>query len=336
VPDTAYAGEQIVEVAAADDDVLRVEHIAKRFGPTIALRDINLHLRKGEVLALLGDNGAGKSTLIKILSGFHQPDSGSMWCKGEPYAPRSVQQARTAGIDTVYQDLALVGQLTVFQNMFLNREVVTKPLPLLSNRAMRKRTRAALDDIGIHIPSIDLPVARLSGGQRQAIAVARVISGESDIILLDEPLAAMGAKEGAQILDLVQRLRDSGDVSIILIVHNYIQVFQVCDRVNLIQDGVITFDKPTSETSVDELNEIVVEQYRRARLEAQRAAGAADPPTAVSGDGATPASAPDSGGAAGAGAAPGSGPGPTGSTGEPATANDPSTADDPPGTAPGG
>jgi simple sugar transport system ATP-binding protein len=271
VPDIAFAGEQIVGLDTADDDVLRVEHVAKRFGPTTALRDINLHLRKGEVLALLGDNGAGKSTLIKILSGFHQPDSGSMWCKGESYAPRSVEQARKTGVDTVFQDLALINQLTVFQNMFLHRELTAKPLPLLRNRAMRKRTRAALDDIGIQITSIDLPVARLSGGQRQAIAVARVISGEADIILLDEPLAAMGAKEGAQILDLVQRLRDSGEVSIILIVHNYIQVFQVCDRVNLIQDGVITFDKPTSETSVNELNEIVVEQYRRARQEAQRA-----------------------------------------------------------------
>ena len=270
MPDAAYAGEQIVELDAADDDVLRIEHVAKRFGPTTALRDINLHLRKGEVLALLGDNGAGKSTLIKILSGFQSCDSGSMWCKGEPYAPRSVEQARKAGIDTVFQDLALVNQLTVFQNMFLHRELTAKPLPLLRNRAMRKRTRAALDDIGIQIQSIDLPVARLSGGQRQAIAVARVISGEADIILLDEPLAAMGAKEGAQIIDLVQRLRESGEVSIILIVHNYIQVFQVCDRVNLIQDGVITFDKPTSETSVNELNEIVVEQYRRARQEAQR------------------------------------------------------------------
>ena len=271
MPEAAYAGEQIVELHTADDDVLRVEHISKRFGPTVALRDINLHLRKGEVLALLGDNGAGKSTLIKILSGFHQSDGGSMWCKGETYAPKSVEQSRKSGIDTVFQDLALVNQLTVFQNMFLHRELTAKPLPLLVNRQMRKRTRAALDDIGIQIPSIDLPVARLSGGQRQAIAVARTISGEADIILLDEPLAAMGAKEGAQILDLVQRLRDSGEVSIILIVHNYVQVFQVCDRVNLIQDGVITFDKPTSETSVAELNEIVVEQYRRARQEAQRA-----------------------------------------------------------------
>jgi simple sugar transport system ATP-binding protein len=289
VPDMAYAGEQIVELQTADDDVMRVEHVAKRFGPTTALRDVNLHLRKGEVLALLGDNGAGKSTLIKILSGFHQADAGSMWLKGEDYGPRSVEQARKAGVDTVFQDLALINQLTVFQNMFLHRELTAKPLPLLANRAMRKRTREALDEIGIQIPSIDLPVARLSGGQRQAIAVARVISGEADVILLDEPLAAMGAKEGAQILDLVQRLRDSGEVSIILIVHNYVQVFQVCDRVNLIQDGVVSFDKPTSETSVEELNEIVVEQYRRARQEAQRAmvdaasasestSGAGDPP----------------------------------------------------------
>jgi simple sugar transport system ATP-binding protein len=311
VPDIAFAGEQIVGLDTADDDVLRVEHVAKRFGPTTALRDINLHLRKGEVLALLGDNGAGKSTLIKILSGFHQPDSGSMWCKGESYAPRSVEQARKTGVDTVFQDLALINQLTVFQNMFLHRELTAKPLPLLRNRAMRKRTRAALDEIGIQITSIDLPVARLSGGQRQAIAVARVISGEADIILLDEPLAAMGAKEGAQILDLVQRLRDSGEVSIILIVHNYIQVFQVCDRVNLIQDGVITFDKPTSETSVNELNEIVVEQYRRARQEAQRATS-----TDINVEESRLALAGDDDGAS--------------------SGSDPSSADDSPGAAPGG
>jgi len=337
VPDAAFAGEQIVGVDVADDDVLRVEHLVKRFGPTTALRDINLHLRKGEVLALLGDNGAGKSTLIKILSGFQRQDSGSMWCKGEPYAPRSVEQARKAGIDTVYQDLALINQLTVFQNMFLHRELTAKPLPLLANRAMRKRTRAALDEIGIQIPSIDLPVARLSGGQRQAIAVARVISDQADIILLDEPLAAMGAKEGAQILDLVQRLRESGEVSIILIVHNYIQVFQVCDRVNLIQDGVITFDKPTSETSVDELNEIVVEQYRRARQEAQRAM-AAEMSVDDRSDAAHPAS-PATDRAATNDPAAANGPG-SATAADSTTGADspvgPEGADDPPGTAPGG
>src|SRR5436305_8221839 len=275
--DPTPSGEKIVGPTQADDDVLRVEHVTKRFGPITALRDINLHLRKGEVLGLLGDNGAGKSTLIKILCGFHKPDAGTMWLKGEPYAPKSVLDARQHGIDTVYQDLALVDQLSVYQNMFLFREKVKKPIPFLSNHIMRKETRKALEETGINIPRIDVPVARLSGGQRQAIAVARTISGDADVILLDEPLAAMGAKEGALILDLIARQKAEGRVSIIMILHNYIHVFQACDRVSLIQDGRIVLDKPTSETSVDELNEIVVEQYRRARLADQ-----AQPPGASS------------------------------------------------------
>jgi ABC-type sugar transport system ATPase subunit len=227
------------------------------------------------VLGLLGDNGAGKSTLIKILSGFQKADSGTMWLKGEPYAPKSVLDARRHGVDTVYQDLALVDQLTVYQNMFLFREKVRKPIPFLANHIMKRETRKALEETGIHIPRIDVPVARLSGGQRQAIAVARTISGDADVILLDEPLAAMGAKEGALILDLIARLKAEGHVSIIMILHNYIHVFQACDRVSLIQDGVIAFDRPTAETSVEELNEIVVEEYRRARLAQQTGNGAA-------------------------------------------------------------
>jgi simple sugar transport system ATP-binding protein len=253
----------------ADDDVMRVQNVAKRFGATTALRDINLHLRKGEVLGLLGDNGAGKSTLIKILAGFQAPDTGSLWVKGANYTPKTVDEARSRGIDTVFQDLALVNELTVFQNMFLKRELTSKPFGFVRNREMRRETRKALDEIGINIPSIDVPVARLSGGQRQAIAVARTISGDADIILLDEPLAAMGAKEGAMILDLIARLKAEGKVSIIMILHNYVHVLQACDRVNLIQEGVIALDKPTAETSVEELTDIVVEEYRRARLAAQ-------------------------------------------------------------------
>ena len=134
---------------------------------------------------------------------------------------------------------------------------------------MRRETRAALDEIGVNVPRLNVPVARLSGGQRQAIAVARTVHSDADIILLDEPLAAMGAKEGAMILDLVARLRAEGRVSIIMIAHNYVHVLESCDRVNLIQDGEITFDKPTAETSVAELNEIVVDEYRRARAAAQ-------------------------------------------------------------------
>jgi simple sugar transport system ATP-binding protein len=255
------------------DDVLRVENVTKRFGPVVALRDVSLHVRKGEVLGLLGDNGAGKSTLMKIICGFEKPDGGRMFLRGEPYEPRSVDHARSLGIDTVYQDLALIDELSVFQNMFLRREKIHRPLPFLANRTMRAETREALNEIGINIPSLRAPVARLSGGQRQAIAVARTVHSEADILLLDEPLAAMGAKEGSRILDLIERLKQSGEVSMIMVLHNYVHVLASCDRVNLIQDGAIVLDKPTSETSVEELTEIVVNEYRRAR-QAANAEGA--------------------------------------------------------------
>src|SRR5271165_1316303 len=267
--------EVIVPPVSAPDDVLRVEHIAKRFGPVTALRDVNVHLRKGEVLGLLGDNGAGKSTLIKIICGFQKQDSGRMFLHGEPYEPKSVGDARAHGIETVYQDLALIDELSVYHNLFLRRERVHHPIPLLSNRQMKREARAALDEIGINIPRIDVAVARLSGGQRQAIAVARTVNSDADIILLDEPLAAMGAKEGAQILDLVARLKEEGRVSMIMILHNYVHVLQACDRVSMIQDGVIALDKPTAETSVEELTDIVVNEYRRAREAAHAAPASA-------------------------------------------------------------
>jgi len=274
VADADAAEPQAVAPTSSPDDVLRVEHIAKSFGPVTALRDVNLHLKKGEVLGLLGDNGAGKSTLIKIISGFQKQDSGQMSLNGEPYQPKSVDDARAKGIDTVYQDLALIDELSVYHNLFLRRERLLRPLPLLDNRKMKREARAALDEIGINIPRIDVSVARLSGGQRQAIAVARTVNSEADIILLDEPLAAMGAKEGAQILDLVARLKEEGRVSIIMILHNYVHVLEACDRVSMIEDGVIALDKPTAETSVEELTDIVVNEYRRARIEARDEAAA--------------------------------------------------------------
>jgi simple sugar transport system ATP-binding protein len=255
---------------AAGDDVLRVEHVSKRFGAVTALIDINIHLRKGEVLALLGDNGAGKSTLLKILCGFQPPDTGRILLNGQEVTLKSVDQARSLGIDVVYQDLALVDELTVYHNMFLKREVVR--WPLLNNRAMRKIARQRLDDMGIGLKSVDLEVARLSGGQRQAIAVARAVYSDAKVLLLDEPLAAMGAKEAALILDLIRDLKTKGDVSVIVIAHNYGQVLEIADRVNLLQHGEITFDKLSKDTSVQELNDIVIAEYRAA-MEARQRAG---------------------------------------------------------------
>ena len=264
VPDTSSG-------LPADDDVLRVEHISKRFGAVTALVNINLHLKKGEVLALLGDNGAGKSTLLKILCGFQLPDTGRIILNGQEVTLKSVDQARALGIDVVYQDLALIDELTVYHNMFLKREAVR--WPLLNNRAMRRIARQRLDDMGIGLKSVNAEVARLSGGQRQAIAIARAIYSDAKVLLLDEPLAAMGAKEAALILDLIRNIKRQGDVSIIVIAHNYAQVLEIADRVNLLQHGEITFDKPAAETSVQELNDIVIEEYRQALEARHRAAG---------------------------------------------------------------
>jgi simple sugar transport system ATP-binding protein len=246
-------------------DVIRVEHVSKSFGAVTALVDVSMRLAKGEVLGLVGDNGAGKSTLIKIITGFLSPDSGSIFVDGEEVTIRSVDHARSLGIDTVYQDLALVPSLSVAHNIFLKRELTNGagPLRWLDNREMRKRARAYIDGIGIStLRSVSSEVAMLSGGQRQAIAIARSVHSGAKVLLLDEPLAAMGAREGRQILDLIRSLKQQGDVSMIVIAHNFIHIFEVSDRINLLRGGKITFDRPTSETSVDELTEIVASEYR--------------------------------------------------------------------------
>ncbi len=252
-------------------DILTVEHVAKKFGAVTALRDVNLSLAPGEVLGLIGDNGAGKSTLIKILCGFQQPDAGRILLDGKEIKLRSVEHARSVGIDTVYQDLALVNELTVYHNMFLGRELVR--FGLLRNRAMRKLASRHLEEMGVAISSVDVDVAKLSGGQRQAIAVARSVYSDARILLLDEPLAAMGAKEGSLILNLVRELRSRGDVAIIIIAHNYAQVLDVCDRVNLLEHGAIALDKPAAETSVQELTDLVVAEYRASRVQRLQEAG---------------------------------------------------------------
>jgi len=244
-------------------DAIRVEGLAKRFGPVRALRNVNLHVKRGEILGLVGDNGAGKSTLIKILTGFTQPDTGTISVNGQIVKLNSVSYARSLGIETVYQDLALVNDLSVYHNMFLKREIVSKPFSLLNNRKMREATREYLAKIGItNIPSVDIEISNLSGGQRQAVAIARALYSNAKILLLDEPLAAMGAREGALILNLLRNLKERGDVSVIMIAHNYAQVLEVCDRVNLLQHGEITFDKAVEPTLLSELNDLVMQEYR--------------------------------------------------------------------------
>jgi simple sugar transport system ATP-binding protein len=253
------------ERAQADaPDAIRVENLSKSFGVVRALEDVSLHLRPGEVLGLIGDNGAGKSTLVKILTGFHKPDSGTIHVFGDEVQLKSVSHARSLGIDTVFQDLALVPGMTVYHNMFLNREATRGigPIRFLNNRVMKRRSREYLEDIGVRVPSIDAEVARMSGGQRQAIAIARSTHSDARIILLDEPLAAMGAREGALIIELIAELRKRSDVSMIVIAHNYVHVLELCDRVNLLHNGRIVLDKRTNETTVEELTNIVAAEYR--------------------------------------------------------------------------
>jgi ABC-type sugar transport system ATPase subunit len=248
------------------EEVLRTEHLAKSFGQVTALKDASIRLAKGEVLGLLGDNGAGKSTLLKILTGFHQPTSGTIYFEGKETQLKSVSHARALGIEPVYQDLALINELNVYRNMFLQREITYGgPLRILNDAAMRKQAKEQLKRMRVNIPSVDVEISKLSGGQRQAIAVARSVYSNAKLLLLDEPLAAMGVKESAMILDVVRHLKEKGDVSVIIVAHNYAQIFDFCDRINLLQNGEITFDRRTSDTSVEELTSLVVNEYRTAR-----------------------------------------------------------------------
>lgn len=255
------------------DVILRAEGVRKSYGPVTALKGIDMELRRGEVLGLVGDNGAGKSTLVKILCGFTRPDAGRILVEGREVSFHSVADARAYGIETVYQDLALVPQLSVYENLFLNREVTRfGRLAVLSRRRMRSLAREYLDNIKVSIPNIDAEVALLSGGQRQAIAVARATRQNAKILLLDEPLAAMGAKESALIIDLVKDLATRG-VSMVVIDHNYAHLFSLCDRINVIQQGRVMVDIRVADTSVEELTELMVNSFRKQLESAQKALG---------------------------------------------------------------
>lgn len=222
------------------DKVLEIEEARKRFGAVLAIENVSLTLKKGEILALLGDNGAGKSTLIKALSGVHQLDSGTIRLDGKEVHFKCPNDARSNGIETVYQDLALFDNLTVAANLYAGREIRHSfglgALKVLNDKQMEKETKAVIEDLQVNLPDPRSDVGLLSGGQRQAIAVARAAAFGSRIVLLDEPTAALGARESRNVLNLVKRLPENG-VSVIIISHNLEHVTEVADRAVVLRRG---------------------------------------------------------------------------------------------------
>lgn len=231
--------------------ILRAIEISKRFGAVIALHQVSLEIFPGEITGLVGDNGAGKSTLIKIISAAYQADSGNIELDGRVARFESTAEARTAGIETVYQDLALAGNLSVWANIFLGREKQNR-LGLLDKRRMAREARSMLEQLNINVPPINLPVASLSGGQRQAIAIARAAAWGSKVIIMDEPTAALGVKETTAVEEVIRELRDQG-FGVLLISHNLDQVFRLADRISVFRRGMYVGSRQTDQTDPEEI-----------------------------------------------------------------------------------
>ena len=221
--------------------ILEARGIVKRYGHVVALDGADLDLYPGEILAIIGDNGAGKSTLIKALSGALQPDDGEIRLDGEPAHFRSPRDARRAGIETVYQDLAVAPALDIASNIFLGRELRRRGpqgsvLRMLNKGAMRREATRHFEELKIGIRSMAQPVENLSGGQRQGVAVARAATWAQRVVIMDEPTAALGVKETRQVLDLIQRVRERG-LPVILISHDMPHVFELADRIQIMRLG---------------------------------------------------------------------------------------------------
>jgi len=237
--------------------VLSARGLVKTFGRVVGLDGVDLDLHRGEVLAVIGDNGAGKSTLIKALTGAYIPDSGEIWMDGEPVHFKRPQDARQAGIETVYQTLAVAPALDIASNLYLAREerrpgVLGSVFRMLDKKGMKDRAQASVKELGIQtIQNMSVAIESLSGGQRQAVAVARAAAFGSKVVVLDEPTAALGVKESAQVLRLIEQLRER-DLGVILISHNMPHVWEVADRIHVQRlgrcAGVIT---PESHTMTD-------------------------------------------------------------------------------------
>ncbi|MBX0325993.1 ATP-binding cassette domain-containing protein [Halomicroarcula sp. F13] len=243
---------------------IEVEHVKKRFGTVEALSDVSLTLKDNEVLSLVGDNGAGKSTLIKTLVGIHQPDGGEIRFNGEPVTIDGPKHARKLGVGTVYQDLALVDELSVAENLFLGRMPVKKVgglVPVVDQEYMAEEAERILSEhLNIHVDP-DTPVEFLSGGERQAVAIGRALVSDPDIVLLDEPTSALSKAAVEHVEELVQRLRDSGH-SVILIDHNLEEVLSMSDRVAVLFQGRIVDVVDAADVTRDDVVSMMVSGHR--------------------------------------------------------------------------
>ncbi len=238
-------------VAERGAPVLRLDGIGKHFGGVVALDDVSLELHAGEVTAIVGDNGAGKSTLMKVIAGLHQPDAGTISVGGEEVSFSDPRDSREHGIEVVYQDLALVESQQVFMNMFLGRELRNR-LGLLDKRRMKAATREILSELDIRLHSESVTVRNLSGGQRQGIAIGRATHWAKQVVLMDEPTAALGVQETAKVEKMITALRERG-LSVLIVSHNLDQVFRVADRVYVLRRGSMAGIRLIAETDGDEV-----------------------------------------------------------------------------------
>ncbi|MGY0064762.1 ATP-binding cassette domain-containing protein [Streptomyces sp. LZ34] len=240
--------------ATASEELLRCEDVSLSFGSVRALVDVSVSLRRGEITALVGDNGAGKSTLVRCVSGIHRPDSGRILFGGSQADFGSPEDAREAGIETVHQNLALVEDLTVWQNLFLNREIVRRfgPVSFLDRKAMQARAQEMVSTLAVNVPAVTSRVRRLSGGQRQAVSICRAAGFSSQLVIMDEPTAALGVQETARVEELILKLRDEGH-AVLLISHNFAQVMRLSDQVWVMRSGRCVAGRRTGETTGEEI-----------------------------------------------------------------------------------